>query len=308
MKRNPLVSIVLPTHNGARYLEQAVQSCLDQTYRNWELIIVDDASTDETPALIARLVAADSRIRSIRNEVNQKLPGALNTGFAQARGEYLTWTSDDNLYRPHALTRMVEVLESRPEVDIVYTDYTDIDKEGNPVRSVKVPAPEELVNRNCIGPCFLYRRAVHTMLGGYAEDMYLAEDYEFWLRASILFRFEPLHIDLYLYRHHDTSLTALQGERAYFVGCEALRRHLPHLRWMDGATRARGYLRVAVAEQARGNTPEMRRCLLSAIRSSPAVLGSSVALGLFAEVLLGHRSFLLLQRFYLALRNYGERS
>ena len=92
MKRNPLVSIVLPTHNGARYLEQAVQSCLDQTYRNWELIIVDDASTDETPALIARLVAADSRIRSIRNEVNQKLPGALNTGFAQARGEYLTWT------------------------------------------------------------------------------------------------------------------------------------------------------------------------------------------------------------------------
>jgi glycosyltransferase involved in cell wall biosynthesis len=282
-------------------LEQAVQSCLDQTYRNWELIIVDDASTDETPALIARLVAADSRIRSIRNEVNQKLPGALNTGFAQARGEYLTWTSDDNLYRPHALARMVEVLESRPEVDIVYTDYTDIDKEGNPVRSVKVPAPEELVNRNCIGPCFLYRRTVHVMLGGYAEDMYLAEDYEFWLRASVLFRFEPLHIDLYLYRHHDASLTAMQGERAYFVGCEALKRHLPYLRWMDGATRARGYLRVAVAEQARGNIPEMRKCLLSAIRSSPAVLGSPIALGLLMEGLLGRRTFLLLQRFYWAL-------
>ena len=106
----------------------AIQSCLDQTYPNWELIIVDDASTDDTPVRIAQYVAGDSHLRSVRHETNRRLPAALNTGFSQAKGDYLTWTSDDNCYRPNALTEMVAFLESEPEVDIVYTDYTEIDE------------------------------------------------------------------------------------------------------------------------------------------------------------------------------------
>lgn len=301
MKGRSLVSIVLPTYNGSQYLGQAVQSCLDQTYTNWELIIVDDASTDNTPGLIAQFSAADGRIRSVRHNTNRKLPAALNTGFSLAQGEYLTWTSDDNCYRPNALAEMVAFLETRPEVDIVYTDYTVIDESGEPVRLVRVSSLEELVNRNCIGPCFLYRRAVHDALGGYAEDLYLAEDYDFWLRASIWFRFEALHKDLYLYRHHSTSLTAWQGERAHFVACEALRRHLPQLRWLNGATRARGYLRVAVAEQARGNKSEMRECLLAALRASPAVISTSVAIGLLVDGWLGRKGFLAAQQLYRVL-------
>src|SRR6516162_6752271 len=102
----PLISIVLPTFNGARYLREAIESCLHQSYPNWELILVDDASTDETPSIIADYLARDRRVTSLRNPVNRKLPGSLNAGFAQARGELLTWTSDDNCYRPHALNEM----------------------------------------------------------------------------------------------------------------------------------------------------------------------------------------------------------
>ena len=174
MMSSPLVSIVLPTYNGMRYLDQSVRSCLDQTYSNWELIIVDDGSTDETPACIAEYVAADSRIRAVRHEVNRNTPTALNTGFSLAKGEYFTWTSDDNMYRPEALSEMVAFLESRCEVGIVYTDYTDIDEMGRSVQRVSIWDSNHLLVRCCVRCSFLYRRQVHEDLNGYDEAAFPA--------------------------------------------------------------------------------------------------------------------------------------
>ena len=105
MSENALVSIVLPVYNGARFLAEAIQSCLAQTYPHWELIVVDDCSTDDSPQIVAGFAADDARIRVIRHAHNRKLPGALNTGFDAARGEYLTWTSDDNLLPPRGAGR-----------------------------------------------------------------------------------------------------------------------------------------------------------------------------------------------------------
>lgn len=100
-ENSPKVSIVLPTYNGARYLRQSIDSCLGQTYRNLELIVVDDASTDTTPEIIRSY--QDPRIRVIRHEKSKMLPESLNTGFRAVSGDYLTWTSDDNYYVPEAI-------------------------------------------------------------------------------------------------------------------------------------------------------------------------------------------------------------
>src|SRR5687767_2807233 len=127
MPGTPLISIVLPTYNGERYLAEAIESCLAQTCRDWELILVDDASSDGTPAVIARYARQDPRVRAIRNPANRKLPGSLNAGFARARGDYFTWTSDDNCYRATALAEMRAALAADPAVDIVYAGYTLID-------------------------------------------------------------------------------------------------------------------------------------------------------------------------------------
>ncbi len=237
-----LVSIVLPTYNGARYLREAIQSCLEQTYPHWELIIVDDASTDETPAIIAEYVRLDPRIRSLRHEYNRKLPAALNTGFAAVRGEHLTWTSDDNRYRPHALATLVAFLEARPDVDVVYSDYTVIDETGRPLRAVQVEAPEALPFRNPIGACFLYWAAVAQKVGPYAEDLFRAEDYDFWLRAAGVCRLEPLHEDLYEYRLHGASLNMSQSPQCHVASARAQLRNLPRMDWLDDATRSRAYL------------------------------------------------------------------
>src|ERR1039457_1713066 len=107
MNTNSLVSVVLPTYNGSRYLDESIRSVVGQTYQNWELIIVDDASTDTTPQTIAEWIKSDSRIRSLRNDRNLKLSASLNKGFDISRGEFLTWTSDDNLYRATALQQML---------------------------------------------------------------------------------------------------------------------------------------------------------------------------------------------------------
>ena len=109
------VSIVLPVYNGEQFLSLSIESVLSQTYQNWELIIVNDCSTDNSPAIMEKYVEKDPRIRIIHNAENQKLPESLNIGFRAARGDYFTWTSDDNMYKPDAIETMVSVLDTHPE-------------------------------------------------------------------------------------------------------------------------------------------------------------------------------------------------
>jgi glycosyltransferase involved in cell wall biosynthesis len=155
----PVVSIVLPTFNGSRYLADSIGSCLAQTYQHWELIVVDDCSSDDTPAIIDRYVAVDPRIRALRHLTNRKLPAALNTGFSKARGDYFTWTSDDNVYLPNALSEMLGVLEKRRDVDVVYADVTYIDETGAAIRSAPAGACEERLPQ-FRGRMLLFRRRI----------------------------------------------------------------------------------------------------------------------------------------------------
>ena len=124
------VSIVLPVYNGEQFLSLSIESVLSQTYQNWELIIVNDCSTDNSPAIMEKYVEKDPRIRIIHNAENQKLPESLNIGFRAARGDYFTWTSDDNMYKPDAIETMVSVLDTHPECGLVYCDMDYIDNQG----------------------------------------------------------------------------------------------------------------------------------------------------------------------------------
>ena len=116
----PKVSIVLPTYNGEKFIRESIDSILYQTFTDWELIIVNDCSTDGTPNIVNRYAASDSRIRVIHNKENQKLPESLNIGFREARGEYLTWTSDDNMYLPSALEKMIIIIYQLPWNEWMY--------------------------------------------------------------------------------------------------------------------------------------------------------------------------------------------
>ncbi len=126
-EKAPVVSIVMPVFNGEKYLREAVDSVLRQNFADWKLILVNDCSTDATPVIMEEYQAKDGRIRIIHNETNQKLPRSLNIGFDHARGRYFTWTSDDNRYKPQALSEMFSHLEGNADIGLVYADMDYID-------------------------------------------------------------------------------------------------------------------------------------------------------------------------------------
>lgn len=205
----PKISIVLPVFNGERYLDQAIGSIIVQTFFDWELIIVDDCSTDSTPHIIKKWTESDARIKSVRNQKNKKLPGSLNEGFRHAAGDYYTWTSDDNLLQPDALATMASVLDENPQYDLVYCDIDRIDENGESLGKGGFSGPPVcLFLFNVVQACFLYRKEIHEKLNGYDESLFLVEDYDFWIRAFRSFRFCHIKKTLYHYRIHDASLTS----------------------------------------------------------------------------------------------------
>lgn len=206
-KDSPRVSIVLPTYNQAEYLPQALDSIVNQSWPDWELIIVNDGSTDETPAILERYHRQYGF--TVVHQKNQKLPKALNTGFRLAKGDYLTWTSSDNLMLPNMLEVLVQSLDEHPKIGFVYADWEVIDEQDNSLGIVQTLDHNRflLMRINYINACFLYRRQCQDKLGLYAPEFILAEDWEYWLRISRHFKMMRVPQVLYQYRTHSKSLT-----------------------------------------------------------------------------------------------------
>lgn len=202
--KNPLVSIILPTYNRSSQLPKAILSCLNQTYENIELIVIDDGSKDKTKQVVKKLSKEDSRIYYHKKE-NGGLPNALNYGFNRAKGEFLTWTSDDNQYRNNAIETMLNYLNFHPDVGLVNANMTVIDNEGKKFEK-ELPGtniPEE----NSIGACFLYRKGVYNKIGNYNEDFSLAEDYDYWIRVWKNFKIGHINKSLYVYSIGNDTMT-----------------------------------------------------------------------------------------------------
>lgn len=201
------VSIVLPVYNGETTIEKAIKSVIRQTYSNLELIIVNDCSTDGTKRIVERYAKEDERITLVNNTCNLKLPKTLNTGFAHASGKYYTWTSDDNVYKDDAIEKMVDILESDMTIDMVYANYTNIDANDREVGEVYLEEPHKLLTGNVIGACFLYTKRIAEQIGEYDPNLFLAEDYDYWIRIFRAGKILHIQDNLYYYRRHKNSLT-----------------------------------------------------------------------------------------------------
>jgi glycosyltransferase involved in cell wall biosynthesis len=210
-----LVSIVLTTLNGARYIRDSIDSCLKQTYGNIELIVVDGGSTDGTVEIVESYLDEDPRVRLIHQRDNEgKLPGALNLGLFHARGAYLTWTQDDSWYESSALAVLVDCLESRPEIGQAYADWWLI-RDGAAPEHIRTPDPDQLrsMKSDRVGVCFLLRREVREAVGEHTIAAFPSQDYDYRMRIAQLFESERIGAPLYHYRYHEASLTGRLGWR-----------------------------------------------------------------------------------------------
>ncbi|MGP1471077.1 MAG: glycosyltransferase [Schwartzia sp. (in: firmicutes)] len=212
-REKPIVSVVLPSYNGARYIEESIDSVLRQTFSNWELILVNDGSTDRTRDIMEAYAAKDGRIRVIHNDPNQRLPRSLNIGFRQARGKYLTWTSDDNRYLPRAIKVMVQALDADPAAPMVSAEMECIDESGAVTGGYPVYEDHLIWAEDLVGACFMYRREALAKVGEYDPAKVYVEDYDYWLRLRVAMgEIKRVPEMLYQYRRHGASLTATKAK------------------------------------------------------------------------------------------------
>jgi glycosyltransferase involved in cell wall biosynthesis len=229
-----LVSIILPVYNGEKTISATIKSILKQSYKNFELIIVDDGSTDKTPAMLQKFKEADTRI-SVITQDNLKLPKALSKGFSLAKGEFHTWISADNIVHDNFIKELVEYLKGNKQVSMAYANMNLIDEYGNKIKYttwypweldpsvVALPKSTFYLNvypNNFIGAAFLYRGLVTQILGDYAEDFFTVEDYDYWMRINELLELKHISSDLplYDYRFHSNSLTSKYS--SYYIAAK----------------------------------------------------------------------------------------
>jgi glycosyltransferase involved in cell wall biosynthesis len=227
---SPKVSVVLPVWNQAQLLGESIRSVLGQTCRNLELIVVDDGSQEDLEPVL-RSFARDPRLRVVRRR-HEGLPAALSAGFRHATGELFTWTSADNSMKPKMLATLVDFLLRHPDVEMTYGDMDLIDDQGKPLfdsdyrrpaqrpgrtNELRLPRSVEtlgLVADNFIGACFLYRSRAGRAIGEYDSTLLGTEDYDYWLRMSLIGKIAHVDSDecLYSYRVHADSLSGRHAE------------------------------------------------------------------------------------------------
>ena len=199
----PKVSIILVAGEDSENIKQSIDSCLSQTYKNIELIVVGDGSTDERSRLLKSY--NDNRMRYIRLGKPWELPVALNTGLANAVGECVTWTRDKGQYLPTAIEEMASFLAINKGVDFVYADYWACHRETDEKELRIVPDQLNLAKKNEVGPCFLYTRRVQEVVGAYDSKYRLVEDYDYWIRLCKRFKAKRYPRALYVYNEQTES-------------------------------------------------------------------------------------------------------
>ena len=209
------VAIVAPAYNAARFLESTVESVRQQTYTDWELILVDDGSLDGTWEMIETLMGRDERIRGIRRP-NGGPSGARNTGIARTNSQWVAMIDADDLWEPTKLERQLEIVESQQPVDVVCSNATLFCDEG-PAPRWNLPAREltlagdaglrRLIHRNVVVlSSTLVRRSWLCRSGGFDERFRMCEDYHLWLRMMAEgARFHYCPDRLIRYRFHNTN-------------------------------------------------------------------------------------------------------
>lgn len=242
-QNNPRVSVVMSVYNGEAYLKQAVDSILEQSFRNLEFIVVDDASQDHSVQILNDIAVHDNRLLVLRNEVNLGLTRSLNRGLAAARGQYFARMDADDLSLPERLASQVEFLDRYPEIGIVGSGARLIEENGNIIKEIIPPTGNEeiqaeLLIKNHFGhPEIMARTSVLREIGGYDENLRYAQDYELWSRLKTVTRFAALPEVLYVWRNRRSNITNSQRseqlESAFRTSLKLVQQALPDAELLD---------------------------------------------------------------------------
>ena len=209
MSAQPLVTVYITNHNYARYVRQSIESVLNQKFTDFELIVLDDGSTDGSLEIIAQY-EEHPQVRVVSQE-NRGLTVANNIALRMARGRYVVRLDADDFFDDNALLVMSNYLEKHPDVGLVFPDYYTVDASGDIIalqRRHNFQADVTLYDQPAHGAGTMIRRDCLVELGGYNEQFSRQDGYDLWLRFIQQYRVANINLPLFYYRHHPTSLTS----------------------------------------------------------------------------------------------------
>ncbi len=278
----PRVSIIIPAYNRADMILTALNSVLAQTYTDWEAVVVDDGSSDNTREVVAGV--KDARVRYIYQE-NKGLPGARNTGIRASGGEYVAFLDSDDAFLPDKLALQVPVLDANPDLCLVAGGFIEVDENLRPLHEIRPWVKNPTLGlldwvrtcSFCVGSP-LVRRAWLDKAGLFDENMRFVEDWDLWLRmASMGCRMEWLKKPVYLYRMHPSSMVrqAVQMKKGMLTMFDKFfaRPDLPaEAAALRGKAYGHAYLNAAARALAGGDGAEGKTCLTEAFKNNPSLL------------------------------------
>jgi glycosyltransferase involved in cell wall biosynthesis len=220
---SPAVSIVVPTYNRLEYLRGSLASVFAQTFQDWEMLIADDGSSEETLAYLRSL--GDSRVRLMQLPHSGRPSVARNAGLGEARGEFIAFLDSDDRWLPGKLQAQLDSIRRHPDRGWGHTRYVLVDESGNPTewarRTGGWPTPEGWILEALVRsetvialPSVLVRRTLLDRAGGFDEELVMSEDYELWLRLAALSEIdavtETLTLVLRHQQHSGNEITAFR--------------------------------------------------------------------------------------------------
>jgi len=184
------VSVIMSVYNGERFLKQSIDSILIQSFRNFEFIIIDDGSIDNTKEILREYENKDKRIKIISNEKNVGLSKSLNKGLNLVCGDYIARMDSDDISLPNRLRKQVSFMDNNPEIGLLGTAYYEIDENDNIIGIKHFPCEDYKLRKTLIkyNPFFhasvMIRRKILEHIGKYDEVISKAQDYELWFRIA----------------------------------------------------------------------------------------------------------------------------
>lgn len=217
---NPKISVIMSAYNAEKFIEEAVESILRQTFTDFEFIIIDDASSDKTPSILRNFSYKDPRIKIITNEKNLGLTKSLNLGIENSRGEYIARMDADDISFPERFEKQVKFLDENKETGVVGAWAKVIDEEGKEIDEFDYEeidsqtVRKELIKSNVIiHPLAMIRKSVLEKVGGYDESFQYAQDYDLWFRIEKVSEIQNLPLFLMNYRISRKSITSSKNNK-----------------------------------------------------------------------------------------------
>ena len=217
----PRVSVLMPVYNAAPHLGAAVESVVAQDFTDWEMVAVDDGSTDSSPDILARWAKRDPRIRVIANASNKGQTACLNQGLAECRGDWVARQDADDLSHPRRFREQIAYLDAHPQTALLGTQGLLIDEQGTRIGLLDMPEDSASIAwcapflNPFLHTAAMFRRDVVVSVGGYDESFRIAQDYELWTRIAAQHSTANLSRRLVSYRYAEASLSRSGRDLAF---------------------------------------------------------------------------------------------